>query len=198
LKRLILFLALTMAVTSIAQARWRIFGRNSGYQQQSACRCQQPACPCDPTPLPPPKPIPAPTAPAPVPALAPVQADPGKIPPLPAVTSAHDTAELMPCGLFFNRGGNGGCPSCANGQCANGQCPNCPAAPAIVQPPCDACGDKICRPAEKLPPLLSIPLPPAEVTACESALLVRRPVLTRLRTWRENRIRILPWRRHGN
>lgn len=160
---------LVLAVTSTAHARWRIFGRNSGCQQQAACPCQQP-CPCDPTPQPPPKPIPVPPAPAPVPALAPVQADPGKIPPLP-VTSAHDTTELMPCGLFFNRGNGGGCPSCANGQCPNGQCSNCPAAPAIVQPPCDACGDKICRPPENLPSPKPIP-----ATACEPATVARRPV----------------------
>ncbi len=177
MKRLILFLILTLVVASTAHARWRIFGRNSGCQQQAACPCQQPApCPCDPTPLPPPKPIPAPPVPAPVPALAPVQADPGKIPPLP-VTSAHDTTELMPCGLFFNRGnGGGGCPSCANGQCPTGQCPNCPAAPAVITP--------------------AVPTVTTPAACCQEATAEHRPVLTRLRArfqnWRENRLHILP------
>ena len=89
-----------------------------------------------------------------------------------------------------------------------GKCPNCPAAPAIVQPPCDACGDKICRPPENLPPPKPIPAPPVtskvtaavvtvipQATACEPATDSLRPVLTRLRAWRENRIHILPWRR---
>ena len=48
---------LVLAVTSTAHARWRIFGRNAGCQQQAAAPCP---CPCDPTPQPPPKPIPAP------------------------------------------------------------------------------------------------------------------------------------------
>ena len=111
-------------------------------------------------------------------------------------------------GRFFNRGnGGGGCPSCANGQCPTGQCPNCPAAPAIVQPPCDACGDKICRPPENLPPPKPIPSPPVKVTTvvtvaplpapCQEAATItaRRPLLSRLHAWNERRFHLFPRRR---
>ena len=203
MKRLILFLILTLAVASTAHARWRVFGRNSGCQQQAACPCQQPApCPCDPTPAPAPKPIqapPVPVAPVVPPAVAPIEAAPHLIPPVPT------SATFRQCGLFFNRGGNGGCPSCANGQCANGQCPSCPAAPAIVQPPCDACGDKICRPPENLPPPKPIPSPPVKVTTvvtvaplptCQEAATItaRRPLL-RLQAWNQRRFHLFGRRR---
>ena len=87
---------LVLAVASTAHARWHIFGRNSGCQQQAACPCRQPApCPCDPTPPPPPKPIPAPPVPAPaVPVPAPTESTPHLIPPVPTVTMRQCSAPV--------------------------------------------------------------------------------------------------------